>query len=509
MAADWIGPFSPNEFLKELMPITDEVLGQMRQDVKFSLPVHKDDAQVESHLYELFEKTIRDYELSSKFKFFIIVDDKSKGGDIAYRPDGGFKELSSMLVPTCDYNTRAKTQTTEGLDPADETSKESAGQGQDERKAFNWSQDGLVVVFKKFYSLDPFWSTSAIEKAAASRKGDKKNMPVTFPKLTDSALKVRGQLAIYANYAFTYQHRTHLFQLLVCGRHARFLFWDHSGAIVSDSFDYVQQPLLLAEFFWRYNYMTPAARGWDASVKLANPDQKKKFATAVKQLLKNMKDPKHPQYNLPHADHTLDEHHPVFKITVVDDVTGMPVDVLVQRPFFRSHSALGRATRGYIAYHPTQRILMFLKDTWRVDHNRLIPERTLCRQLVEAEVPFVPQIIWGGDVLVNEERGITRCLKWAAAQTLPVGLGHPRVLVQHRMLSKLAYPVTSAPNSSVMVKGFRDSIVAMDKAKELCNLVHRDISIGNIMLTGDKDCKGILADWDHAGKAEPPVGVAP
>ena len=47
----------------------------------------------------------------------------------------------------------------------------------------------------------------------------------------------------------------------------------------------------------------------------------------------------------------------------------------------------------------------------------------------------------------------------------------------------------------------------MDKAKELCQLLHRDISVGNVMLTGNKNCEGLLADWDHAGKIELTPGM--
>ena len=44
-------------------------------------------------------------------------------------------------------------------------------------------------------------------------------------------------------------------------------------------------------------------------------------------------------------------------------------------------------------------------------------------------------------------------------------------------------------------------VIAMGSAKKQCGLVHRDISLGNIMITVADDGKvtGILADWDHAG----------
>ena len=44
-------------------------------------------------------------------------------------------------------------------------------------------------------------------------------------------------------------------------------------------------------------------------------------------------------------------------------------------------------------------------------------------------------------------------------------------------------------------------VIAMGSAKKQCKLVHRDISLGNIMIkvADGGEVTGILADWDHAG----------
>ena len=48
--------------------------------------------------------------------------------------------------------------------------------------------------------------------------------------------------------------------------------------------------------------------------------------------------------------------------------------------------------------------------------------------------------------------------------------------------------------------------VAIKAASKLCGVLHRDISLGNVMLKGGKFWGGILADWDHAAKILLPEG---
>ena len=42
--------------------------------------------------------------------------------------------------------------------------------------------------------------------------------------------------------------------------------------------------------------------------------------------------------------------------------------------------------------------------------------------------------------------------------------------------------------------------IAITKAYEVAGLLHRDVSIRNVMLTSDG--RGILNDWDHAGSTD-------
>ncbi|KAK0472345.1 hypothetical protein IW261DRAFT_1286387, partial [Armillaria novae-zelandiae] len=68
-----------------------------------------------------------------------------------------------------------------------------------------------------------------------------------FPFENDSIKghKTHGQISCYVGVTMMVQHCSHLFTILVCGRFARFIRWDQSGAIVSKRFDYSKVKALL------------------------------------------------------------------------------------------------------------------------------------------------------------------------------------------------------------------------------------------------------------------------
>ncbi|KAI0089409.1 hypothetical protein BDY19DRAFT_102256 [Irpex rosettiformis] len=483
----WIGPFPPRMFIDSLMPIADADLEKIPTGVKFELPVRKDKKKLKKHLYKLFEATIKDRKLSPHVKFFIGSYGRPKAGHV-----------QTVLAP--EYDIRGKQSTTH----ESKLKNPSAIQ----TKKFDWSADSIMIEFKKSSSLDPLYTLDELQTMTVASE-DEDGSTMSFTKTNARANRIRGQLAMYAKEAFDHQFRTHAFQLLVFGRRARFIFWDHSGAIVSDSFDYVSNSQMMVEFFWRYNHMTEQDRGRDVSVVEASEGEKKIFTEKVEQFLKDMDDPESTQRRLPHAEETLSPAFPVYKVTIVDDVSGKSEDVLIQRPFFRIHAVLGRATRGYIAYVLSSEELKFLKDTWRIEHERFVAERTLCRILEESGVPNTPRAVYGGDVKANGLHGKTRCRAWATTLTLSIRHHTLRFSHNHRLLEELLYPVNSSTSSLEFVVALRDCVLAIQGAGDLCDLLHRDISIGNVMLSGvGKAVHGILTDWDHAGKFELPADAS-
>jgi hypothetical protein len=361
------------------------------------------------------------------------------------------------------YNLRGVRQRTI-IEDAEEDEKKITN---DDRRAFEWATHGMVVEFKPKPSMDPFYTRQELKLHAERRTPEEKanNMPVAFEKPGAEPEMTRGQMTIYATEAFAHQTRLHLFQILVCGKRARFLFFDHSGAIVSDAFNYTSRKgsYLMARFIWTYNHMSSLARGWDESIQRATVEEETAFKSAMDEFLGNMNNPEHPQRLLPHAEDTISPSYPILKVTVKEEVyddsgevtrSGNAVEVIIQRPFFRHFSAIGRATRGYIAYHLKLQRLMFLKDTWRVVHHMLTPERSICAMLKSVGNAFVPDVLCGGDVQANGEHDTTQCESWLQLQTLPVGHGELRLFKHHRLLQELLYPISSARNSKEVVQAF-------------------------------------------------------
>lgn len=417
--------------------------------------------------------------------FFISADQKRKVTDL--RPDVGLKEKTVEVkalfeVPAAHrYQTRLQAARSRQQDPT--ASAASARPVIAERK-FDWGTDTLVVEFKYSSADDPFHTKQTI----VDQNCHQPDAWPSFEKEGDAHRKVRGQLAAYAREMFNFQQRTHLFQLLVTGCHARIIFWDHSGAIVSERIDYVNTPDILGEFFWRHNYMTPKARGLDPTAVLADEKDRERFSTAIANFVHNMKDPDHPQRVVPDADLTTDASFPIYKITVrevsselsetesgTNDKKGKAkethpneIELLVQRPVFNAITPVGRATRGYVAIETTRtqestemdqpRVPLFLKDTWRVDHPLLKAERQIYKLLEKYNVKRVPTLICGGDV--EDQGGLQKTVvqDWVDRQKLRIWYARIRTHFHHRLVQNLAYPIESANDSKEMTTAFYDAL---------------------------------------------------
>ena len=89
----------------------------------------------------------------------------------------------------------------------------------------------------------------------------------------------------------------------------------------------------------------------------------------------------------------------------IDPATGraLPADA-IQRILFIANSVHVynipplTSTKGYMAYDLTNDRICFLKDSWRPDTPNVHPEKEVYARLREAEVPYIPDLVAGGDV---------------------------------------------------------------------------------------------------------------
>ena len=75
---------------------------------------------------------------------------------------------------------------------------------------------------------------------------------------------------------------------------------------------------------------------------------------------------------------------------------------IANKPISCADSPVGRATRGYVALEELTGKLVFLKDSWRVDLPRMIPESTTYGVLAQGNVPYIAPSLCGRDILLPE-----------------------------------------------------------------------------------------------------------
>ncbi|KAK0217046.1 hypothetical protein IW262DRAFT_1464083 [Armillaria fumosa] len=153
--------------------------------------------------------------------------------------------------------------------------------------------------------------------------------------------------------------------------------------------------------------------------------------------------------------HNLKQGERLYKFAVHDDKNprAKPVYIVGGQPFSKNHASLvGRASRCFIAYHLTEDRVVLLKDSWRI---------------------IAPGLIAEGNVLV---------------------------------LGTIGSDLTSFHSSWEMVTAVKCAITAHEQAVTKLRIMHRDISVGNILITRDSRGRvgGILIDWDLSKSSKSP-----
>ncbi|TFK81461.1 hypothetical protein K466DRAFT_667102 [Polyporus arcularius HHB13444] len=374
----------------------------------------------------------------------------------------------------------------------------------------------------------------------------------------------RGQIAEYALGVLRAQHRQAVFMLLILHDHARFIRFDRDGAMVSAAFNYFSEPRTMGEFFYRLfnKHAREDQRGRDPTAHLVTGEDAEDF----RQLYKKFADEPDTAHALKFAGTTG---WPVYDLEVTgtwspDGVspltTSSPSAVTthicrVGRPSFASTSVVGRGTRCFAAYDMTLNKPVFIKDTWRVDSPNVRTEAENYKAIWgrvaaitaeqderkanrdgdgDAEEPpdsFVPTLLYHGDVFSPAPS--TAGPAGAEAPESSPGRNVPtatmrdntpivqRTLTQdssrknrysprihHRLVFKeICSTIEDFRNPFELVIALYSALRAHQFAWEECGILHRDISVGNILLYRDPaNPKGVrigfLADWDLAKTRE-------
>ncbi|KAI0347560.1 hypothetical protein BDW22DRAFT_1307326, partial [Trametopsis cervina] len=314
----------------------------------------------------------------------------------------------------------------------------------------------------------------------------------------------------FATQVIHWQHRTHFYMICLTRRHARLLRWDRAGALVSGPIDLLEHPEQLLNFIHRFAQMSPAERGRDPTAILVQKNSRefrrfrdfKPASEWAKECHKKI-----------FADTT---NFPIYKpvISTADTGTSSVVQhgYLVGKAMTRAASLTGRATRGFAAYDERRRRLVFFKDFWRPNSQKIRRELDTYALLNGQGVQNIATAIAGGDVSYNNDPQRTLTQAYSKSKNVPSERVYARLV-----LLELAHPLKNYFCSYELVSVVRDAIQAHKEAWD-AGVLHRDISVANIMISDDGnpgERKGILMDWDlckyredMSASATPPGGQA-
>jgi len=279
---------------------------------------------------------------------------------------------------------------------------------------------GLMGEFKLIPNDDPFDDDSP-----------------NFERTSSQARDTLGQICTYATAHAAAQFRIHVFSFLVFPRYARLLMWDRAGVVVTEKIDFKKDALVLAEFFWRYQYMSAAQRGSDETIWEISPSQRADILQAVPDALALL---------------GANDDSRLCSIPFSGDRT-----FVISVPLYMgTGSPTGRSTRTFKALCMWTRKIVFLKDTWRVMSPGLLAEHEIYGKLAEARVPHVATL----EAFTDVHGQATRTDKFQ--QETWVKSSGPRRLrkFQHYrlVLKEFARPIQLFQDVKELVQAFRDAL---------------------------------------------------
>ncbi|KAH8915312.1 hypothetical protein BT69DRAFT_1251802 [Atractiella rhizophila] len=280
-----------------------------------------------------------------------------------------------------------------------------------------------------------------------------------FETQTDDAKDTRGQVTLYHTAVQVMQPRTRVFSFYVQSTSARLLCHSRAGTEVSHAFDINGPENYLGEFLWRFSHAPKSNRGHDTSVQ---PVKRKTAAATARKAL------------------GLEEEADLFQVIVDTE------KFIFAQPFTSSHRwPVGRGTRCYHAYWVEEKKVVLLKDTWRKEEYG--KEGDVYEILRLKQVRNIATVICHGDV---DDQNRFQFAEGEGGRKLR----HYRIV-----LEEVGEPLNRFKSTWELVKVMSDAFTAHRDAFEKAEILHRDVSFGNILLirSGD-EARGLLIDWEFS-----------
>ncbi|OSC97317.1 hypothetical protein PYCCODRAFT_1419686 [Trametes coccinea BRFM310] len=324
----------------------------------------------------------------------------------------------------------------------------------------------------------------------------------------DLAQRAWGMHIAFATEVFARQQRTFLFTVSVFGSSARLFRWDRSGCVVSEAFDVHQHSAIFAEFFWRFSQLSDAERGHDLTYRISTQSEETLFRDTVRAYVALQLD-----ISGDGLDKALTMHYQPGHVTKLSVKPSRAeergtYDLLVSRPVVSPLHLDGRCTRGFWAVDVKTAQVVFLKDTWRTP-SQSETEGDVIGRLNELGVRNVPTLLSHGDVFDPTNDGTepafqeTRTNQYVS-EPWSRCIDEKDVYVSKRrhyrlVMGTVGYSIKTLRGTEELLHSTFDVFIAMKDAYEKGSRIHRDLSVGNVILVKEPDRpirRGYLIDWD-------------
>jgi len=333
---------------------------------------------------------------------------------------------------------------------------------------------------------------------------------------TNSAYKTCGQLIDYATSHHHSQFRVFSFSVAVIEDMFCLLRWDRSGIVYTAPSNLADGYLF--EFLWRFNHLSPADHGYDPTICPAGDD---KAELALPKLR-----------TYPKFENVRKEH--LHRILVWDDCCSDdgPRHYITPSMKWATEALIGRATFGFIAFDVKRGKLVYLKDFWHVDHPEIQKEGDVYHELYEVEVRNIAKMGHAGNVHLTLDDGQIRASvgiqrtwtqdylnhSWCPGRPVVEPYVHYRLVLETVGVplnrSKLTQQLCEVIQDAIISKsGFVMShlkltmLIVHTDAYNKTQILHRDVSIGNILIT-EKGTE-ILINWDLLKKVKDDANAKP
>ncbi|KAJ8468983.1 hypothetical protein ONZ51_g9291 [Trametes cubensis] len=384
-----------------------------------------------------------------------------------------------------------------------------------ERMEFGFAE--LFIQTVPHPSFDFFVDPNPDADGGILRKHDFARKPMDEKQHTEIE-RAYGLHIAFATEVFARQHRVFLFTISLAGSLARFFRWDRSGCIVTNAFDIREHAEIFADFFWRFSKLSDAGRGHDLTIRMASKEEESLFRNTVQEYVRAQLDVQGDK-----LDKALSFHYQPGHVTAIQVDPQQPSGpdqhaqrFLVSRPVVTPLLLSGRCTRGYWCVNAATGRIGFLKDTWRTILQK-DTEGDILRHLNRLGVRNIPTLAAHGDVRVCTSEAEKTDYTYQDTQTDQFvdepwarRIGGCDVIVCRRrhyrlVTNTVGYPLRDLRGTEELLHSTYDVFVAMQDALAEDSRIHRDLSVGNIILVKEPDRavrKGYLIDWESSDRVD-------